>query len=311
MSESHKNINSNLNYPIYQIKSKYLRKVVFQFLSPLTLLRIINHNKQLQRLLNVDITDYKKMQKTEIEIIPYLNENIILEYINKFEYEGYYHIYINDDKEEIKKLAINADKCEKIKIIIDYEVKSFKSLFQSCRKIKKLSFIKFLRKDIQDMSYMFDGCRYLEEINFINFRTNNVKNMISMFNGCRSLKKLDLSSFNTNNVIDMFNMFNECSKLENINVSSFNTEKVIKMDYMFNNCSSLKELNLSNFNTINVTTMSHLFNGCSSLVALDISNFKSNNLQNMTDMFDGCCSLKQISCANDLIKQQHDKKLNN
>ena len=43
----------------------------------------------------------------------------------------YYHIYFNDNKEEVKnKYEINKkDKVKKIKIIIDYQVKSFKDLF--------------------------------------------------------------------------------------------------------------------------------------------------------------------------------------
>ena len=47
---------------------------------------------------------------------------------------SYYHIYFNDNNEEIKnKYKINEeDKVTKIKIIIDYQVKSFNGLFCGC-----------------------------------------------------------------------------------------------------------------------------------------------------------------------------------
>ena len=74
----------------------------------------------------------------------------------------YYHIYFNDNKEEIKnKYKIKEengmikheyyihqeDKVTKIKIIIDYQVKSFKGLFCDSNCIESILFKKFYRNN--------------------------------------------------------------------------------------------------------------------------------------------------------------------
>ena len=94
----------------------------------------------------------------------------------------YCHIYFNGNKEEAKRNYLKqGDKVTKIKVIIEYEIKSLSGLFDKCKSVTKISFIKFNRKDINDMRYMFSGCASLEEINFINFHTDNVINMSYMF----------------------------------------------------------------------------------------------------------------------------------
>ena len=50
------------------------------------------------------------------------------------------------------------DKVSKIKIIIDEEIKIFKDLFEYCNCIEKMNFIKFNRKDINNMSSIFFKC---------------------------------------------------------------------------------------------------------------------------------------------------------
>ena len=85
----------------------------------------------------------------------------------------------------------------KIKIIIDYQVKSFKELFNEVKSIESINFRKFHRDNITDMSYMFDGCSSLKELNLNNFNTNNVTNMygmFSMFSGCLDELKLKIKS---------------------------------------------------------------------------------------------------------------------
>ena len=66
----------------------------------------------------------------------------------------YYHIYFNDNKEDIKdKYEIEEeDKVTKIKIIIDYQVKSFEGLFSWCYCIKSINFQKFYRNNVK---YLF------------------------------------------------------------------------------------------------------------------------------------------------------------
>ena len=102
-------------------------------------------------------------------------------------------------------------KWQKIKIIIDYQVKSFSKLFENCD-IKYINFKKFYRNNVIDMGNMFSECYSLKELNLSNFNTNNVTNMNSMFSGCSSLKELNLSNFNTNNVTNMVGMFLGCSE---------------------------------------------------------------------------------------------------
>ena len=115
-------------------------------------------------------------------------------------------------EEKKNKYEINKeDKLTKIKIIIDYQVKSFKGLFFRCYCIESINFKKFYRNNITDMSWMFYGCSSLKELNLNKFNTNNVNNMCGMFSGCSSLKELNINNFNTNNVSNMKDMFSGCS----------------------------------------------------------------------------------------------------
>ena len=66
-----------------------------------------------------------------------------------------------------------------IKIIIDYQAKSFKKLFYHCNCIDSIFFKKFYRNNITDMSSMFYECLLLKELNLSNFNTINVTNMRS------------------------------------------------------------------------------------------------------------------------------------
>ena len=71
----------------------------------------------------------------------------------------YYHIYLDDSKNEIKRNYITKkDKFSKIKIIIDYEIKSLIELFKDCPFIYSINFIKFNRRDITNINNMFSGC---------------------------------------------------------------------------------------------------------------------------------------------------------
>ena len=54
-----------------------------------------------------------------------------------------------------------------MKVIIDYQEKSFSKLFEDCDFIKTITFKKFFRKNIIDMSYMFYKCSSLKEVNII------------------------------------------------------------------------------------------------------------------------------------------------
>ena len=187
------------------IKSKHILKQIFNKLHKSTFFKIIKHNKYIQNLFGLELNDFKVYyEKIIIEIIPkrYLkyayDENYFIRI--KSNEEPYFHIYFDDDKEEIKRAFIKKNESvRKIKIIIDYEIKSFFNLFHNCEIIEKINFIQFNRKDINDMSYMFFGCSALKEINFSFIKFDKVKDIDCMFYGCSSLKKINNSYLISNN----------------------------------------------------------------------------------------------------------------
>ena len=187
---------------ILNIKCKYIFEQIFNNIPQRNLLKLIKHNKEIQKLLNIDINHYKEFAQIELEIIPVENECGEFIHIDNKENEKYYHIYFNNNNlQEIKRnYLIKEDKISKIKIIIDYQIKSFKELFYYCECIESINFTKFNRSDINDMSYMFYKCSSLKELNLSNFNTNNVIDMSHMFSNCSSLKELNPSNFNTDKV---------------------------------------------------------------------------------------------------------------
>ena len=249
------------------LKNDYFLQILFNYLFKKKSLEIIKYNKNIKNRINIRIKEYKEYSEMyssiEIEIKPVKNK--YGKFVNiKKENEKYYHIYFNDNEEEIKRNYLNKNEnVSKIKIIIDYQIKSFKGLFKNSGCIEYIYFKKFIRNNINNMSYMFFECSSLEELNLSNFKTNNVSNMGFMFFRCSSLKELNLSNFNTDNVTNMRAMFYECYSLKELNLSNFNTNNDTDIRGMFYECTSLEELNLSNFNFNNVNDMRDMFYGCS------------------------------------------------
>ena len=242
------------------LKSKYILQFIFDNLSKRKSLNFIKYNKNIQNKMNININDFKEFSEIyssiEMEIIPVNNK--YGKFIN-IKNQGdlkYFHIYFDNNKEEIKRNHLDKNEnIKKIKIILEHQVKSFEDLFRDCECIESIYFKKFCRNNIKNMEGMFYNCSSLKELNLSNFNTNNVTNMRYMFFKCSSLKELNLSNFNTNNVTALKEMFWGCSSLEELNLNSFNTNKVKSFYRMFEGCSSLKELNLSNFNINKVTNM--------------------------------------------------------
>ena len=118
------------------IKSKYILKIITDNLQQKLLLKLVKKNRTLQNQLDITINDYKKYyEEIEIEIIP-ANDgyNYRKYFINIPEgYESYCHIYINDEKKEFEKdyFELN-DNVQKVKIVLDKEIKSFEKLFEYC-----------------------------------------------------------------------------------------------------------------------------------------------------------------------------------
>ena len=241
---------------IKNIKSKFILKKIFGYLEDNIYLKLIKYNKKLQNKLEKDITDYKDYSKVEIQVI--LNNENPKKFINVTNPNDkeLYQIFINDQsKEATKDIEKIKEKIEKFKIVLKYNFSSFKDLFMYCKEFKKIDFILFKRKNIDDMQNMLDECTSLEEINLTHFYTKRVKNMKSMFWLCSSLKELNLTNFDTINVTNMNGLFYGCSSLKQLNLSNFKTMNVLNMRFMFGKCSSLKELDLSNFNTNNLTNV--------------------------------------------------------
>ena len=277
MDSSNKSINEKeeLNFKqsknkFENIKTDYFIQKLFTYLPRNKTLKIIQYNKKIQRKINIkNIVDYKEYSQTyssiEIEIIPIKHKyGIFINIFTKVN-EKYFHIYFNDNKEEIKRNYINVyDNVSKINITIGYQIKSFYALFCGIECIESINFKKFYRNNINSMQEMFIRCSFLKEINLSNFNTDNIASMRYMFANCSSLKKLDVSNFNTSKVYDMSFMFYQCSSLKEIkNISNFNTDRVLYMAGMFCGCSELEEINLSNFNTNNVIDVIDMFSGCS------------------------------------------------
>ena len=290
-----KEINTNSsNAQFKNIKSKYILKLIFDYLNEKKCFDIIKYNKKMQTIINKDSNYYKKLLEIKIEIIFDKNKANFEKnnFININEKDRkYYHIYFDDNKEEIKRkdLAINKDdKVSKINIIIDYQINSLKHLFSCCYCIVSINFKKFYRNNIINMNCLFRECHSLKEINLSNFNTKNVTDMSEMFLGCHSLKEINLSKFNTNNVKNMKSMFDACSSLERLNLSNFNTNNVVTMEEMFSMCESLKELNLSNFKTLNTKNTKKMFFHCKSLIKLNIANFNFGNIIFIDSMFKLC-----------------------
>ena len=100
------------NNSFEKIKSKYILKQIFDNLKTNKLLRVIHYNKILKNILNIKLKYYiNEHSKIIIEIIP-----------NNIEFSTFINININRN-----------DKISKIKIVIDYKVKSLSKLFQNCK----------------------------------------------------------------------------------------------------------------------------------------------------------------------------------
>ena len=131
------------------LKNDFFLQKLFHNLLKKKSLDIIKYNKKIKERINISIKDYKEYSEIyssiEIEIKPINNK--YGKFIDMNENELYYHIYFNDNKEETKRNFLNENEnVSKIKIIIDYQIKSFKELFYNCECVEYIYFKKFYRK---------------------------------------------------------------------------------------------------------------------------------------------------------------------
>ena len=133
------------------IKNDDTLKKIFENMKKNKSLGVIKYNKKLQKRLNLSLNDYKDFYQNyssiEIELTP--AEDIYGKFINILDADKqYYHIYFDNSKEEIKRTYLNKnEKINAIKIIIDYQIKSFNKLFDNCKCINSIN-IKNLKEII-------------------------------------------------------------------------------------------------------------------------------------------------------------------
>jgi len=196
-------------------KSDYFLQKLFNHLSKKKSLEIIKYNKSLKDKINISIVDYKEYSEIyssiEIELKPAKNKYGNFININK-ENEKYFHIYFNDKKPEIKRNYLQQNEnISKIKIIIDYHIKSFEGLFHYCKCLEYINFKKFYRNNITQMKCMFQFCSSLKELNL----SNNSTHITSMFCRCSKQFKNKIKDKYKNIKNDAFiDSFNQ--KLSNI-----------------------------------------------------------------------------------------------
>ena len=294
------------------IKSKIILKKIFDNIQKKKMFNIIKYNKNMQEKLGIEINDYEKYSNVIIEIIP------IKVKIGKkkkiIEIQGYDKKYCkiimtdvkNDDYEIYRGYIFPEDNSVKITITLDYRFDRFSYLFSKCDGIKSVDFIKYNRKDIEDINHMFSECSNLEYANISNINLDSIINMSYLFAYCHKLYKVNLSNLNTNKVKDLGFMFCKCNSLTYVNLSNFNTDNVTDMHYMFHKCFNLEKLNIESFNTSIVKYMTHMFSYCYSLKELNISsNFTTKNVEFMNRML--------YNCNEDIIKKikKKCKKIDN
>ena len=267
-------VETNLNKSemnIKSIKSKFILKKIFEYEHKVRILKLFKYNKYFQNIINIKPEDYIYYSEIEIEVVPLDKRNGRIIYIVNENDKPYYHIFLNDDKEEYEYYYLpNNRYVNKIRIIIDYQVTCLNYLFFYCKNIQEINFIRFYRNNITDMRRMFEKCKFLTKLNLTNFNTKNVTDMSCMFEKCQSLTKLDLSNFDTKNVTNMSFMFYDCYRLEELNLANFNTKNVTNMNCFFDMCYALKRLNISDFIINKETKTYRMFIGCPTEMQMDL-----------------------------------------
>ena len=242
LNQNKTEIQSKKDYSnIKNISCKYIMDIIFKNLSWKKSLLIMKYNKDLQNKLDIMKKDYMEYSDIVLELIPIKNKFKKFINIPEGEDESNFHIYFNDDKNEIKRTNIfSNDNVKKIKIIIKNPVTSFRGLFEDIDCIESICFKMFYRTNITNMSRMFFRCTGLKEVNLYRFVTDNVTDMSCMFTGCKFLKRISNAKFNTQNVKDMSFMFCGCSSLKYIDLN-FDINDNINVVDMFQGCYKLQK----------------------------------------------------------------------
>ena len=103
-----------------KIESEFFIPIIFEHIEKVKLFKIIKINRNIQQKLDINLDKYKEYSVVhstiELEIRPV--PHAIGKFINiKKDEENYFHIYFNDNKEEIKRTELkNGDNISKINI---------------------------------------------------------------------------------------------------------------------------------------------------------------------------------------------------
>ena len=154
-NKDNKYTNNKPNNILLYIKSKYFIEKIFDNLKRKISLKIMKYNKKILNKLNISIKDYKEYSDKnipiELEIIPigaHFRSGIFINILE--EEKKFFHIFFDDSKTEVERTSLNyEDKIKKIKILIDYQVKSFENLFKHCNVISSICFKKFYRDKVK------------------------------------------------------------------------------------------------------------------------------------------------------------------
>ena len=152
ISREEKNDQNKSNF-IENLKSDFFLEKLFGIIKKNKSFEIMKYNKKLQKRLKLSIKDYKEYYQfyTPIEIELKPADNKYGKFINipdedEDESKNYFHIYFDNSKEEIKRNYLKEnDKVKIIKIIIDPQIISFKSLFSECKCVSSIFFKTFKR----------------------------------------------------------------------------------------------------------------------------------------------------------------------
>ena len=125
---------------LHKIRSNYILKNIASYLNPRYYLLLYKYNKKLQKKLELTKKDYKAYNQIEIEITPTdlikNNKNTIINYY--YDEKAYYHLFIDDKELKKRNYFRKKENVKKIKVIIDFEIKSLKRLFHDCKYIKEI-----------------------------------------------------------------------------------------------------------------------------------------------------------------------------
>jgi len=284
-----------------------------------------NGTKTYQEILENDLSSNEVFQKSNLNQLPFNNENKVLsESLNAYKLHNFTLepneskefntlLYLNPDTPAIEEV-MNANWKSKITVTSSYVNPTYYNNMMMARVKDDTSdnyeFFHFVNQIVfQNTLQPIEGIEpidvsYLQDGSVLAYVNESMQEVTIQANGKIFLPEnssflfssdteffpsiIGFENLDTSKVVNMSSMFSGSGMLETLDLSNFNTSNVIDMSYMFSGCSSLTSLDLGSFNTSNVTNMSHMFEICSGLSSLDLSNFDTSNVIDMNRMFYGC-----------------------